>query len=535
MSISRTVAEVLREHVTLEVEGIDRMYLNVYVPALQRAGGVASFFRYHLGHRFASSALMDPITKAFIAQMEQFAKQEKVPIVAFEKGQRKDDVAAEYRKKFGAAEGVLFIGKAQEKTSVFRTERRRNEQTGATYPWLVRSTAMVNHFYAYCMDQDFGPFFLKFCTYFPYNSKLCLNGHEYVKQQLANRGIPYEALDNGILSCDDPKRVQALCDGLSGEKIDGLLRKWFRKLPHPFTGKDRQAGYRYQISMLQVEFSLTQVLDRPVTGRVFFEEVIRENLDIGRPSQVQLIFDRRVSRRTPGKFRTRVITDGVIPSLHVGYKNSRIKQYHKEGRALRTETTINNTRDFNIGKRLHNLPALRKIGFQANRRLLDVQTVSHDCSLGEDAFEKVVRPIEVKGQRASALQFGDARVQALFSVLVLFSLQLRGFTNQEVRALLAQLLGQKPANYPRGRMTYDLRRLRLHGIIARIPHSHRYQLTASGLRIALFFSRTYIRLLRPKLAEIMPAAPPCPSALRAAFDRLDSEIQVCCEKERLAA
>ena len=121
MSIPRTVAEVLTEHVTLEVEGIDRMYLNVYVPALQRAGGVASFFRFHLGQRFASSALMDPITKAFIARMEQFAKQEKVPLVQFEKGQRKDDVAAEYRKKFTAGEGVLFIGKAQEKTPVFRT------------------------------------------------------------------------------------------------------------------------------------------------------------------------------------------------------------------------------------------------------------------------------------------------------------------------------------------------------------------------------------------------------------------------------
>ena len=95
MSLPRTVAEVLREHVTLEVEGIDRMYLNVYVPALQRAGGVASFFRFHLGHRFASSALMDPITKAFIAQMEQFAEQEKVPLLTFDKGQRKDDVAAE--------------------------------------------------------------------------------------------------------------------------------------------------------------------------------------------------------------------------------------------------------------------------------------------------------------------------------------------------------------------------------------------------------------------------------------------------------
>ena len=211
------------------------------------------------------------------------------------------------------------------------------------------------------------------------------------------------------------------------------------------------------------------MLDRPVTGRVFFEQVIRENLDIGRPSQVRLIFNRRVTRRTPGKFRARVITEGVVPLPHVDYKNSRIKQYHKEGRALRTETTINKARDFGIGKLLHNLPELRKAGFQANRRLLDVQTVSHDCSIGEDAFEKVVRPIQVEGQRASALPFGDARVQALLSVAVLFSLQARGSSNHELRALLAQMLGLDPATYSPRRMTYDLRRLRLHGIIRRIP------------------------------------------------------------------
>src|SRR5882724_11969152 len=508
MSVPRSVAKVLAEHVTLEVEGIDRMYLNVYIPGLQREQGVACFFRFHRGHQFASSVLMDPISKAFVAALEDFAKREQVPVIQFRKGQRKDDIASEYRKKFNKAEGVVFIGKAQEKTPVFRTERRRNETTGATYPWLVRSTAMVNQFYIYCMDRDFGPFFLKFSSYIPYTAKLCINGHEYAKQQLGKKHIKFEALDNGVLSCEDPKRLQAICDGLSAEKIDALLRKWLRLVPHPYTAADRKAGYRYQISILQAEFSLTQVLDRPVTGRVFFEEVIRENLDIGRPSQVQLIFDRRVNKTTPGRFRTRILTDGVIPSLHVDYKNTRIKQYHKEGRALRTETTINNTRDFGVGKLLKNLPELRQVGFHANRRLLDVQTVSHDCSIGEDAFEKVVRPIEVAGQRASALRFGDARVQALLSVLVLFSFQLRGFTNQEMRASLAQLLGLDPAYYPVGRMTYDLRRLRLHGLIERIPKSHRYDVTPAGLRIALFFSRTYARLLRPKLAEIMPAGPP---------------------------
>jgi hypothetical protein len=328
MSIPRTVAEVLRQHVTLEVEGIDRMYLNVYQPRLQCEGQVAAFFRHHRGHTFASSALMDPMTKAFIAAVEDFARQQGIPLFSFAPGQRKEEVAVEYRARFQGSEGILFVGKAQEKTPVFRTEKRKNPKTGQTFPWIVRSTALVNHFYFYGLDEDFGPFFLKFCTYFPYNAKLCINGHEYVKRQLAKEGIAFQALDNGILSCANPKRLQELCDGLSASQSDALLRKWLARLPHPFTDQDRKAGYRYDLSILQAEFSLTQVLDRPLSGRIFFEEVIRENLDLGRPDQVQLIFGRRVTSQTPGRFRTRVLTEGVTPSLHLDYKRSRIKQYH---------------------------------------------------------------------------------------------------------------------------------------------------------------------------------------------------------------
>lgn len=267
------------------------------------------------------------------------------------------------------------------------------------------------------MDEDFGPLFIKFCSYFPYAAKVCLIGHEWVKRQLAKEGIAFEALDNGVLSCDNPARLQALCDALDSAKIEAVFRKWLSKLPHPFRPEDRAAGYRYALSILQAEFSLTQVLDFPRTGRQFFEQIIRENLDLGRPDRVQLIFGRRITRRTPGTFRTRVLTEGVTPSVNVQYKHSKIKQYHKEGRALRTETTINDTYDFRIGRTLCNLPALREIGFTANRRLLDVQTLSHDCSLGEDRFQAVIRPTVTDGQRASALPFGDPRVLALCHAL----------------------------------------------------------------------------------------------------------------------
>jgi hypothetical protein len=536
MTGSLSVAQILREHVTLEVESLDRMYLNVYVPRLQHAGGVVGFFRYHRGQPFVSSVLMQPMSHDFVRAIERFAQQQAVPLITFAKGQRKDDVAAEYRARATRDDGVLFIGKAQEKASVFRTEKRRNPQSGQSYPWIVRSTAMVNQYYFYALDQDFGPFFLKFNSYFPYTAKLCLNGHEYAKRQLAGAGIAYEALDNGFLSCAEPAQLQAICDDLSAERIERFARKWLGRLPQPFTPADQAAGYQYELSMLQVECALTQVLDRPLTGRVFFEEVIRENLDLGRPDQVQLIFERRVTKRTPGRFRTRVITEGVTPTLHVDYKHARLKQYHKEGRALRTETTINNPRDFAIGKRLVNLPALRQIGFQANRRLLDVQTVSHDCHIGEAAFQQVNQPLVVDTQRVAALRFADPRVQALLHSLLLFAALPHGFANRDLRPTLAALRGLPPDDLTPGRMSYDLRRLRLHGLIARIAGSHRYRLTASGLRVALFFSRTYARVLRPGLSDVMSMAPPAPgdSKLRRAFDQAAAAIDDLIQQARLA-
>jgi hypothetical protein len=329
--LPQTVAEVLGKHVVLEVESVDRMYLNAIVPRLQIVEGALRFIRQQRGAKVASTNAVEPMTRNFVAAIERFVRQHQIPMVSFQKGQRKDQLAVQMRARFPHPEGVVFVGKAQEKCTVYRTEKRHNPKTGRAYAWIVKSTALVNHYYFYCVDENFGPFFLKFCSYFPYNAKLCLNGHEYAKQQLARQQIAYQPLDNGIRSCADPKRLQQICDSLSAAKIDMLLRKWLRRLPHPYPPADRAAGYRYQLSIWQIELSLTQVLDRPVSGRMFFEDVIRENLDLGRPKQMQLIFDRSITKATPGPFRTRVITDGVIPSLHIDYKGTRIKQYHKEG------------------------------------------------------------------------------------------------------------------------------------------------------------------------------------------------------------
>ena len=315
MTLPKNVAELQHENVLFELECIDRMYLNLYVPQLASAPGVAAYFRGYKGHRFASTKEAVAMSEGFRRQVFDFAERHGIPIIRFEKGMRKDDVMHKRLRKFKAREGVVFIGIAQEKARVPRTIRKGFGEGEGTIPWIDYTTAMVNHYYFYCVDEDFGAFFIKFCSYFPYTGKLCINGHEYLNRQLAARGIEFEALDNGLLRCANPAAAQRIAEGFDEKKIERFFRKWLAALPHPYPVADRKAGYRYRLSVLQAEFSLTQIWDCPRHGREFFEEVIRENIDLGRPETVQLIFARKMRKSTVagGRCRTRIVTEGGHP------------------------------------------------------------------------------------------------------------------------------------------------------------------------------------------------------------------------------
>ena len=546
MTLPATAAEVLSGHVEFEIESIDRMYLNLYQPRLQTGAGIAAFFIGHRGNRFASSALMAPVTGRFVSDIRHFIDERGLDLVRFRAGQRKDDVTQDFLRRAERdergliPEQVLYAGVAQEKQRVFRTGKRTNPVTGATYPWLAPSTGVVNQYYWYILDEDFGPVCFKFSTYFPYTGRVILNGNEYAKRQAAKAGIGFTPLDNAFAAVDDPAAVQAICDGLDEDTIRGLAGKWLAILPHPFTGEDTAAGFRYELSVLQAEFSLTQTLDSPRSGRVLFEDIIRGNLDAGRPDRISLIFDRRIVRTgrrpTPGRFRTRVITSGVEPSLHVDYKHSKIKQYHKLGRALRTETTINDTKDFGVPRGLSHLPELKEIGFTASRRLLRAQRISHDPAEGAALLAALASPVtSPAGTRTAGMPFTSPRVQALLSALCAFRLLPNGFTNRDLRAHLAPLLGLNPGDMTSGQTTYDLRRLRIHGLIERVPHSFRYQVTDAGLRQAVFLTRLIQRMMIPGLAQLAGPSPPGPSRLRAAARAYETAIDDLTRQAGLAA
>src|SRR6266571_978151 len=389
------INELLEGHVTLEVECIDRLYLNGYLPSLATGGALVGFLTQHLGKPIPSPALLGQITEAWVAAVKNMAAQQGIPVVHFQHGERKDEVANRLRQQRGVRDQVVFIGVAQEKAQTFSARKE-----GSTFHYDRDKTVYVNHYYFYLDDEDFGPIFLKVCSYAPWSLKLCLNGHEWAKRQLEKQGITFETLDNGFRSCADPKKLQETCDRLGPEDIERLFRKWLRRLPLPLSRQDREAGYDWQLSIWQMEVSLTQIFDRPQKGREFFEEVMRDNLDLGRPDRLQLIFERR--------------------------------------------------------------------GRHINRRLLEVERVSHNCGLSGDSIYRVVQPtVNEDGQKAPGLKFGDPRVMALWVALSLFTHLIQGFRHRDLRRHVADLLGVESSAYSAAQMTYDLRRLRLKGLIYR--------------------------------------------------------------------
>src|SRR6266545_4366818 len=520
-----TVNDLLDGHVGLDVECLDRVYLNGYVPNLQVGGQVVSFMTRHLGLPIPSPAIMERIGTSFRRAVSSFAEANHIPVVRFGKTDRKIEVMRKYvaaQAKTGRS-AVVAIGVAQEFPNVFAAAQR---ETVSGAPWFsfYKGDRRVTCFYFYLWDEDFGPAFIKVCAYFPYPVKVWVNGHEWAKRQATHAGLGFTALSNGFATCEDSAALQAICDRLGPGTIEVFFERWMSRLPLPLTDADRAAGYWWELSMRQIEVSRTLAFDAPRRARAFFEALVTDNLDLGRPDSVELIFTGRLERRgRPPKvdpvYKTKVVTRDTDVTVNAFYKHSRIKQYLKDGRALRIETVVNSPDDLRCHRRLTHLDELQTKARDVNRRVLDTERVGQGCVLASPAFERVALPtLTEDGRRAPALRFGDPRVMALLGALCV-GLNALGFTNRSLRAQVSRLLG---VAYTTNQMSYDLARLRLNGLIERIEGTNTYLPTPDGQRIAVFYTKIHDRLLRPLIAS---NAPPAPLQLRHALATIDRHVQ----------
>jgi len=529
------INDVLEGHVALEVECVDRLYLNAYVPNLQVGGQVERFCTQHLDRPIASPAVIEPLGNRFRREVKKFAADQGIPILRLSKPDRSrwDDRKLDHvRPYLDRAEragrfGVVAIVAAQEFQWVFSAAKRKGTRGGVWFDW-TKTERRVGIYYFYVLDPDFGPGFIKICTYFPYPAKVWLNGHEWAKRQATKAGVQFRPLSNGFASSDDPRRLQRICDRFGPNHVQRFFDRWMTHIPTPLGLAERAAGYWWELSMRQVEVSRTLVFDDPRRARGFFEALVADNIGIGRPEAVAAVFARRVQANTPGIFATRIFTPGTEVKIDFRYKHSRVKQYLKEGRAFRIETVVNKPSDLGILARLEHLPELVAAARQVNHRLLMIERAGQGCAIGSALFERIHQPLNHEGQRTGAFRFGDPRAMALAGALCCVVHAVTGFTNRSLRGLVAGLLG---TDYTTQQMTYDLRRLRLHGLIERIPHTNTYTVTPAGIRVAVFYTKVHARILRPLLAA--PDRPPAPLELRRAMATIDRVITSYADDARL--
>ena len=531
------INEVLDGHVSLQVDCVDRLYLNAYVPKLQVAGQVVVFLSDHLGFPVPSPSLMEKIGNRFRREVKAFAARRHIPVLALKKPDRTrwDDRKLDHvRLYLDAAEakkrpGVVAIVAAQEFQWVF-TAKNRSTKPGVVSFDFVKEERRVGIYYFYIYDAEFGSGFIKICTYFPYPAKVWLNGHEWAKRQARREGITFGELANGFASCDNPGALQAICDRFGPDDIQGFFDRWTTVIPTPFTAVDKAAGYFWELSMRQIEVSRTIVFDDPRRARGFFEALVADNIGVGRPEEIRAVFvPTKRGVRTQIPTQTRVFSPGTEVKMDFTFKHSRVKQYLKEGRALRIETVINKPKDIGVLARLEHLPELVERARGVNARLLMIERAGQGCAIGSALFERIHQPFNHEGQRTGAFRFGDQRAMALAGSLCLVVHAVTGFTNKSLRGQVAGLLDR---DYSPSQMSYDLRRLRLHGLIQRTPGTNSYALTPEGIRVAVFYTKLQARLLQPLLHAHQP---PAPIELRRALTTIERLLNDYTANARLGA
>jgi hypothetical protein len=523
-SVPVTVNDVLDGHAALDLECLDRLYLHGYLGQLQVGGQVIQFLN-HRGYPVPSPVCLQQIGDAFRRKVASFAQANHIPVVPLKAADRNIEMMRPYLKK-AAATGrsqVAAIGVAQETQRVFIARKRDTDPRKCPQFSFDKKDRRVTVFYFYLWDAGFGPAFIKVCTYCPWPVKIWVNGHEWAKQQARKAGIGFTELSNGFAAADDPALLQRICDALQPGTINVFFQRWLARLPLPLGPADRQAGYWWECSMAQVEVSRTIVFTQPRYARAFFDALVTDNLDLGRPDTIEIIFDRQIRSNTEGEFRTNVITRGTEVTINAFYKHSRIKQYLKDGRALRVETVVNAPGDLGCQRRLANLDELQARARAVNARLLHTERAGQGCVLANPVFERIAHPtVDAAGRRATAMRFGDSRVQALAGALCVTLCAVTGITNRSLRALMTGLLG---APYSMAQASYDLARLARNGLITRRPHANTYDLTPDGLAFAVFYTKVHDRVLAPLFAVGQPqTAPQLRSALRIIEHHIDQRL-----------
>jgi hypothetical protein len=516
------IEKLHEDHIAFAYESLDRVILNGYIPTLQTEGAVAYFFREVCHKPIVSPVLFKQMTDRFVAAIQSFAQSHAIPVLHVGQGQKPGDLGqpALARAEREGRWGVVAIVVHQESARAFSSYHWAGHKKSAFT--VKRATRVVNHYYFYLRDRDFGAAFIRICSYLPFPLRVWVNAHDWIAARLRAAGIPFRMDENCFLdvASEHVPQLQHWADAFGQAALEQFLARWVPRLPQPLTAAERAAGYAYHFSIYQLElchnliFKDTRVLNR------LYEQLLRDHLEFGRPEYLKLFFGRQIRKTSPVQPRTRLLRDGAVSCLKIFYKHSFLKQYNKVGRLLRTEVCVNNPRDFGVNKGLAHLAYLRRLAHYATQRFLKAQAVSYHTALDRSSLERIVAPsVTADGKPCPGLALGRPRAMATLEGLCAVGLLFPAFSNATFRQEVARLRDEASDAYGAPQAGYDLKKLRGKGLITKLPGKNLYAVTEQGHRVSQFITKLHHRVLVPGLAYAQGA--PAPAEMAHSSDALD--------------
>jgi hypothetical protein len=484
----------------------DRILLNVIHKELQRPASIVGFFRQTHPGQVLNPSFFRHISTAYHRWVEEFARQQGIDIVQPPKGVRREEWVEPYYRQLRPWQTCAVILKSRENAKVAIS----HATTGT--PHLEVGPRFVWQYYFYLQDPDFGRLFFRICPYFPFNSWLCLNGHEWLAQRLRAEGIAFEQSKNSFAKCAEPSRLQELADQFGAESILACAHRWLDQLvPFFQQPQHHRPNMDYRLYVSQVEYCTNLVFHSRATLDRLIERLLDVNRAIGRPDKLAIIFGRRISSRTMGRMQTRLVDHHLgHPVLRGEYKSCALKQYVRDRNLLRVEASCYHLPDLGMRKGIEHLPQLRNQLHGSNERWLDVQQDVLETYIDRGHFRELTAPtVTASGRRTPGLKVHDLRLLAVMQALVNFA-YLAGtgtFRTLDLLPRVQEALGHMLASYTLSRLRYDLTKLRGKGLVLKIPGSRHYRLTPSGYRICVVYLKLFDKLYGPLTSGLLDPIP----------------------------
>jgi hypothetical protein len=500
----------------------DRILLNGLIQPFQQPERVVGFFDTYRHLYPVSRDVLRGAADQFQLWVKKQADNWNAPIVEAPKGRRDEFVEPYFR---GARpDQVVVILKAREPARIMTAigDKKINRwHLQIADRWIVQYNFYVN-------DQHWGRMFVRICPYLPFSARVCLNQHHWLANRMRAEGIDFQQCSNAFLRCAAPERLQQLAEALTAQDLSSCGRKWLTRFTPFFTETERQqAGCQHRLFFSQVELCDNLIFYRRAALDKLGERLIDANRTIGQPNKITVIFGRKVTKQYRGKLQTEIEDmDLPNPVIRSHYRNGFIKQYVRDHLILRTEPATNNVTDYGVNKAIEHLPALRDKMAAVIDNYLDVQQDILETFVDRGQLRKLAQPtLTATGKRIPGLKLDNPRQLALMHALVRFAQipPARTFSTAEIYPHTLAALGSTTQSYSLASLRYDLSKLRVKGLVQRLPRSRRYHLPATGYSVCLIFLKLFERVYAPLSAarlDPIPGDASLPTHKQTLLDRL---------------